>query len=60
MNTMKNLLIAFFILLTSDAAIAASAPVTCGSTLKEQPTPFLPTSTAATLQRPSLSGTERC
>ena len=33
MNTMKNLLIAFFILLTSDAAIAASAPVTCGSTL---------------------------
>ena len=30
---MKNLLIAFFILLTTDAAFTASAPVTCGSTL---------------------------
>src|SRR5262249_7803495 len=33
MSTMKNLLIAFFILLTTDAAFTASAPVTCGSTL---------------------------
>jgi parallel beta-helix repeat protein len=33
MRTPKNLLIAFFLLLTRDAVFAASAPVTCGSTL---------------------------
>ena len=52
MRTMKNLLIAFFILLTTDAAFAASAPVTCGSTLTEQPTLFLPISIAAAATAP--------
>ena len=33
MHPMKNLLFAFFIFLTTDAAFAASAPITCGSTL---------------------------
>ena len=36
MLNLKNLLIAFFVLLTTGAAFAASAPVTCGSTLTEQ------------------------
>ena len=36
MRPMKNLLIAFFVLLTADVAFAASAPVTCGSTLTKE------------------------
>jgi len=34
MRTTKNLLIGFFLLLTTDAAFGASAPLTCGATLK--------------------------
>lgn len=36
MHIMKNLLVTTFVLLTADAGFAASAPVTCGSTLTKQ------------------------
>ncbi len=42
MRTMKNLVAAFFILFTTESAFAASAPVTCGSTLGKHKTYTLP------------------